>query len=81
MKQKETSVDMPQGADPDSAAILVAGIIQFLQSFAPITLTKRVTAMLPLALGILDGRVAELVGFGDRTVRGLRKQVRSLMKR
>lgn len=66
-----------QITEKDTTAIIVAGIVQFLQLFVPVTLAKRLPAILLLALGVPDARVAELVGVSDRTVRGLRKQVKA----
>ena len=46
-------------------------IIDFLQIFMPITLAKRVVAMILLCAGLPASRIAELSGLCDRSVRNL----------
>lgn len=51
-------------------------IIEFLQFFLPITLAKRLVAMILLAAGVPTKRVVELSGLCDRSTRGLLKSMR-----
>lgn len=56
--------------------IIVQKVIKFLQLFLPITLAKRVVAMILLAAGVPVPRVTELSGLCDRSTRGLLKSMR-----
>lgn len=51
-------------------------ILNFLQFFLPVTLAKRLVAMILLAAGVSTKRVTELSGLCDRSTRGLLKSMR-----
>lgn len=51
-------------------------MIEFLQSFLPLTLAKRLVAIVLLAAGVPVPRVTELSGLCDRSTRGLVKSMR-----
>lgn len=51
-------------------------ILEFLQLFLPVTLAKRLVAMILLAAGVPVPRVTELSGLCDRSARGLLKSMR-----
>ena len=55
----------------DDGIAIVRIIIDFLQIFMPITLAKRVVAMILLCAGLPTSHIAELSGLCDRTVRNL----------
>lgn len=50
--------------------------IEFLQIFLPVTLAKRLVAIILLAAGVPTKRVTELTGLCDRSTRGLLKSMR-----
>jgi len=50
-------------------------IINFLQMLMPQTLAKRIASMALIAAGAPNGRVTELTGLCDRSVRSLRKSL------
>ncbi|MBD5559091.1 MAG: hypothetical protein HDQ87_01835 [Clostridia bacterium] len=52
--------DERQITEKDTIAIIIAGIIQFLQLFVPVTLAKRLPAILLLALGVPYARTFPL---------------------
>ena len=56
--------------------IIMKKVIQFLQFFLPVTLAKRLVAIVLLAAGIPVPRVTELTGLCDRSTRGLLKSMR-----
>ncbi len=56
--------------------IIMKKIIQFLQAFLPVTLAKRLVAIVLLAAGIPVPRVTELTDLCDRSTRGLLKSMR-----
>lgn len=56
--------------------IIMKKVIQFLQFFLPVTLAKRLVAIVLLAVGIPVPRVTELTGLCDRSTRGLLKSMR-----
>ena len=60
----------PYEKSNDGIAI-VKKIIDFLQVFMPITLAKRVVAMILLCAGLPTSHIAELSGLCDRSVRNL----------
>lgn len=60
----------------NDGAGIIKKVIDFLQLFIPITLAKRLVAIVLLAAGIPTPRVTELSGLCDRTVRGLLKSMR-----
>lgn len=51
-------------------------VIEFLQIFLPLTLAKRLVAIVLLAAGVPVPRVTELSGLCDRSTRGLVKSMR-----
>ena len=51
--------------------IVIKKIIEFLQLFLPVTLAKRLVAMVLLAAGVPTKRATELSGLCDRSTRGL----------
>ena len=55
--------------------IIMKKVIQFLQFFLPVTLAKRLVAIVLLAAGIPVPRVTELTGLCDRSTRGLLKSM------
>lgn len=55
--------------------MVVTKVIEFLQLFMPVTLAKRIIAMVLLAAGIPAPRVTELTGLCDRSTRGLLKSM------
>ena len=52
---------------------IIKKVIEFLQIFLPITLAKRLVALVLLAADVPVGRVTELTGLCDQSTRGLRK--------
>lgn len=56
--------------------IIMKKVIQFLQAFLPVTLAKRLVAIILLAAGVPVPRVTELTGLCDRSTRGLLKSMR-----
>lgn len=52
---------------------IIKKVIEFLQVLLPLTLAKRLVAMVLLAADVPVGRVTELTGLCDRSTRGLRK--------
>ena len=55
--------------------IIVRKVIEFLQLFMPMTLAKRVVAMILLSVGMPTSYVTELTGLCDRSTRGLLKSM------
>lgn len=55
--------------------MVITKVIEFLQLFMPVTLAKRITAMVLLAAGIPAPRVTELTGLCDRSARGLLRSI------
>ena len=64
----------PYGKSKNSLAI-VRKVIEFLQLFMPMTLAKRVVAMVLLSVGVPTSYVTELTGLCDRSTRGLLKSM------
>ena len=56
--------------------IIMQKVIQFLQIFLPVTLAKRLVAIVLLVAGVPVPRVTELTGLCDRSTRGLLKSMR-----
>ena len=56
--------------------IIMKKVIQFLQVFLPVTLAKRLVAIVLLAAGVPVPRVTELTGLCNRSTRGLLKSMR-----
>ena len=56
--------------------IIMKKVIQFLQIFLPVTLAKRLVAIVLLAAGVPVPCVTELTGLCDRSTRGLLKSMR-----
>ena len=57
----------------NNTSMVVRKVIEFLQHFMPVTLAKRMIAMVLLAAGVPTVRVTELTGLCDRSARGLLK--------
>ena len=55
--------------------VIVRKIIEFLQLFMPMTLARRVVAMVLLSAGVPTSYVTELTGLCDRSTRGLLKSM------
>ena len=55
---------------------IIQGVISFLSLFLPVTLAKRAAAMILIVAGVPDGRVTELTGVRNRSVRSLKKSLR-----
>lgn len=72
MTGKEKVTDRP---NIENRAI-VKRVIEFLQAFLPVTLAKRVVAIVLLAADVPVERVTELTGVCGRSTRGLRKAMR-----
>ena len=53
--------------------VIIKKVIAFLQVLLPLTLSKRLVAMVLLAANVPVKRVTELTGLCDRSTRGLRK--------
>ena len=54
---------------------IIRKVIEFLQLFMPMTLAKRVAAMVLLSAGVPVSYVTELTGLCDRSTRGLLKSM------
>ena len=70
-------VVQPYGRD----FMVITKVIGFLQLFMPVTLAKRITAMVLLAAGIPVSRITELTGLCDRSTRSWRKNNRPYNRR
>ena len=70
----ETRNTTPYGKNEKGLAI-VRKVIEFLQLFMPMTLAKRVIAMVLLSAGLPTSYVTELTGLCDRSTRGLLKSL------
>ena len=55
--------------------VILRKVIEFLQLFMPMTLAKRVVAMVLLSAGVPSSYVTELTGLCDRSTRGLLKSM------
>lgn len=64
---------MRNSATSGNADRVVESVIKFLQLFVPLTLGKRAVSMLPLAVGVPNGRVTALTGLRERSARSLRQ--------
>lgn len=62
--------------DSSDGAGIIKKLIEFLQLFIPMTLAKRLVAIVLLAAGTPALRVTELTGLCDRSARGLLKSLR-----
>lgn len=56
--------------------VIIKKVIEYLQLFLPLTLAKRLVAIILLAAGVPVSRVTELSGVCDRSTRGLMKSLR-----
>ena len=56
--------------------VIIKKVIEFLQLFLPLTLAKRLVAIVLLAAGVPVPRVTELSGLCDRSTRSLLKSLR-----
>lgn len=61
---------------PDSAGKKLAEVIEFLQIFMPVTLARRLVAILLLAIGMPVEKAVELTGLCERRMWTLKKEVR-----
>lgn len=55
---------------------IIKKVLEFLELFVPITIAKRLVAIVLLAAGVSTLRVTELTGLCDRSARGLLKSMR-----
>ena len=55
---------------------IIRSVMNFLGLFLPVTLAKRVVAMIMIALGTPNQRVTKITGLCDRSVRSLKKALR-----
>ena len=55
--------------------VIVRKVIEYLQLFMPMTLAKRVVAMVLLSVGVTTSYVTELTDLCDRSTRGLLKSM------
>jgi len=56
---------------------VIKNVIDFLQLFMPQTLAKRIISMVLIAAGIPNNQVTELTGYCDRSVRTVKKAIKS----
>lgn len=69
----DKNVNVQQSTENDA---IIKKVIEFLQILMPLTLAKRLVAMILLAAGVSVPRVTELCGLCDRSTRGLLKAMR-----
>jgi transposase len=62
--------------DYDAAVRMTGKIIGFLRSLMTETLAKRIVSIVLIVAGVSNGRVTELTGLCDRSVRELRKKIK-----
>ena len=62
-----------KGQQSTENGAIIKKVIEFLQVFMPLTLAKRLVAMILLAAGVSVPQVTELSGLCDRSTRGLLK--------
>jgi uncharacterized membrane protein len=70
------SADKSGQLDHDIAVRMIGKIIGFLRNVMTETLAKRIVSIVLIVVGIPNGRVTELTGLCDRSVRGLRKTIK-----
>ena len=71
LKQEWERIEMP-----DSAGRKLAEVIEFLQIFMPVTLARRLVAIILLAIGMPVEKAVELTGLCERRMWTLKKEVR-----
>lgn len=76
MAQTESTKGHPTANEPTESIKVIETVIAFLKIFMPETLAKRVVSIVLIAAGLTNSRVTELTGYCDRSVRGLRKDMR-----
>lgn len=76
MAQSKRMEGHSQTDGPAESLTVIKVVIAFLGIFMPETLAKRVLSMVLIAAGLENSRVTELTGYCDRSVRGLRKDMR-----
>lgn len=74
--RKSTPADKNGQFDHDAAVRMIGKIISFLRNLMTETLAKRLVSIVLIAVGIPNGRVTELTGLCDRSVRELRKKIK-----
>ena len=70
-RQEWESIEMP-----DNASKILGEVIQFLQIFMPVTLARRLVAIILLAIGIPVQKAVELTGLCERRMWTLKKELR-----
>ena len=75
MGTKKIDVGIPPYGGSKNGFVIVRKVIEFLQLFMPMTLAKRVVAMVLLSVGVPASYVTELTGLCDRSTRGLLKSM------
>ena len=65
----------PPHGKSKNGLVIVKKVIEFLQLFMPMTLAKRVVAMVLLSVEVPTSYVTELTGLCDRSTRGLLKSM------
>lgn len=76
MTDDKKSVKAAMTENHNDGAGIIKKVIEYLQLFIPITLAKRLVAIVLLAAGTPTPRVTELTGLCDRSARGLLKSLR-----
>lgn len=76
MTDNKKSVKTTMIENCNDGAGIIKKVIEFLRFFIPITLAKRLVAVVLLAAGTPTPRVTELTGLCDRSARGLLKSMR-----
>ncbi len=61
---------------PENVADIIRQVIEFLQLFVPVTLAKRLVAMILLAIGMPVRDAVELTGLCEKSMWTLKKQLR-----
>ena len=61
---------------PDSASKILGEVIKFLQIFMPVTLARRLVAIILLAIGMPVQKAVELTGLCERRMWTLKKELR-----
>ena len=75
MKMMEGTKNVKENPSIENSEI-IKKVIEFLQVLLPVTLAKRLVAIVLLAADVPVERVTELTGVCDRSTRGLRKAMR-----
>ena len=79
--EKDTKEPMEKAkcekAEIDNSVVMIRKVLGFLQLFVCATLAKRLVSIILLAVGMSNGRVTELTGMCDKSVRTLKKALSS----